>query len=226
MTRTQEEAIATVVSAANHCRYGALTHGAFFRKHSGDSATASQLLADHTQADPSTSDQVMLGCSAKLTLNPANMTEQDVEGLREAGFGDDQIVSIVLVTCLFNFMNRIANSLGVAVPRPFTRSVGKWLTVPAAEEEWLLGADARLSVNLNWKGLEKALGEISKTTQLQVTDSEAQDTPAEEAPSDPVTETVPTEDLAGNSDAEDSSVCPQIDGNSASNILDNAPPVV
>ncbi len=226
LTRTQEEAIATVVSAANHCRYGALTHGAFFRKHSGDSATASQLLADHTQADLSTSDQVMLGFSAKLTLNPANMTEQDVEGLREAGFGDDQIVSIVLVTCLFNFMNRIANSLGVAVPRPFTRSVGTWLTVPAAEEEWLLGGDARLSVNLNWKGLEKALGEISKTTQLQVTDSEAQDTPAEEAPSDPVTETVPTEDLAGNSDAEDSSVCPQIDGNSASNILDNAPPVV
>ena len=59
-----------------------------------------------------------------------------------------------------------------------------------------------------------------------MTDSEAQDTPAEEAPSDPVTETVPTEDLAGNRDAEDSSVCPQIDGNSASNILDNAPPVV
>ena len=51
LTRTQEKAIVTVVSAANHCCYEAPTHGALFRKYSGDSATANQLLADHTQAD-------------------------------------------------------------------------------------------------------------------------------------------------------------------------------
>lgn len=177
-----------MVSVANHSRYGALTHGAFFHKHSGDSATASQLLADCTQAGLSTSDQVMLDFSAKLTLNPTDLTEQDVEELREAGFDDEQIVSIVLVTCLFNFMNRIANSLGIDVPRPFARSVGKWLTGPAAKEEWLLGADAQPSGNLNRKGLEKALGEISKTTQPQMTDGGTQDTPAEAAPSEPETQ--------------------------------------
>ena len=70
------------------------------------------------------SHQVMLDFSTKLALNPADLTEQYVEGLREAGFDDNQIVAIVLVTCLFNFMNCIANSMGVAVPRPFTCSVG------------------------------------------------------------------------------------------------------
>lgn len=30
LTRAQEEAIATTVSVANRCRYGALTHGGFF----------------------------------------------------------------------------------------------------------------------------------------------------------------------------------------------------
>ena len=30
LTRVQEEAIATAVSVANRCRYGALTHGGFF----------------------------------------------------------------------------------------------------------------------------------------------------------------------------------------------------
>ncbi len=182
LTRAQEEAIATTVSVANRCRYGALTHGGFFRKHAGDSNTASQLLADHTQADLSPSDHVMLDFSVKVTLDPADLTQQDLEGLREAGFADDQIVSIVLVTCLFNFMNRIANSLGVAVPEPFARSVERWLTGPAAEEAWLLGPDAgRQSGKLNWRGLEKALGDLSKTIPPQ-----AEDSPPETAADAPV----------------------------------------
>ena len=51
LTRAQEEAITTTVSVANRCRYGALTHGGFFRKHADNPDTASQLLADHTQED-------------------------------------------------------------------------------------------------------------------------------------------------------------------------------
>ena len=65
----------------------------------------------------------MLDCSTKSALNPADLTEQYVEGLREAGFDDNQIVAIVLVTCLFNFMNCIANSKGVAVRVP---SLARW----------------------------------------------------------------------------------------------------
>ncbi len=52
LTRAQEEAIATTVSVANRCRYGALTHGSFFRKHSRDSDTASQLLTCLKQTKP------------------------------------------------------------------------------------------------------------------------------------------------------------------------------
>ena len=40
LSRVQEEAIATVVAAANRCRYGALTHGGFLRLHSGDEQPA------------------------------------------------------------------------------------------------------------------------------------------------------------------------------------------
>jgi len=54
--------------------------------------------------------------------------------------------------------------------------VGPWLAGPAAAEEWLLGASAQQIGNLNWKGLGKALGEISKTTQPP---SEAQDSSAD-----------------------------------------------
>ena len=96
LPRAQEEAIATTVSVANRCRDGALTHGRFFRKHSRDSDTGSQLLTDYSQADLSEADQVMLEFSAKVTFEPGSLTEQNVDELREVGFDDDQIASIVL----------------------------------------------------------------------------------------------------------------------------------
>ena len=136
--RVQEEAIATAVSVANHCRYGALTHGGFLRRYSGDSELASQVLNDYTKADFSAKDRLMLDIAVRITLEPAELTESEVDRLRAAGFEDKDIVSVVLATCLFNFMNRVASSLGVEVPHNFERSVEGWLTGPACQQNWLL----------------------------------------------------------------------------------------
>ena len=138
LTRVQEEAIATVVAVANQCRYGALTHGGFLRRHSGDSSLASQLLSDHTQAGLSSKDLRMLDFALKVTVEPASLTEEDLEGLRTEGFLDQEIFSIVLITCLFNFMNRVASSLEAEIPGNFQRVVENWLTGPATEQAWLL----------------------------------------------------------------------------------------
>jgi uncharacterized peroxidase-related enzyme len=138
LSRVQEEAIATVVAVANQCRYGALTHGGFVRRHSGDSGLASQLLSDYTQAELSAPDLKMLDFALKVTVEPASMTEGDLDGLRDAGFLEQDILSIVLVTCLFNFMNRVASSLGVEIPGNFQRVVKNWLTGPATENAWML----------------------------------------------------------------------------------------
>jgi len=37
---------------------------------------------------------------------PTNMSEADVSGLRALGLSDEQILSVVLITCTFNFMTR------------------------------------------------------------------------------------------------------------------------
>lgn len=55
----------------------------------------------------------MLDYAAKLTLEPWNMSESDVEGLREAGFSDSAILDICQVTSYFAFVNRLADGLGV-----------------------------------------------------------------------------------------------------------------
>ena len=140
LSRVQEEAIATVVAAANRCRYGALTHGGFLRLHSGDEQLVSALLADPSQSELAGEDQAMLEFAVKLTLEPAAVDRDDVEGLRGAGFDDEEILSIVLITGLVNFMNRLAQGLGVDVPQAYLGGVLQWLTGPARDQAWLLSS--------------------------------------------------------------------------------------
>lgn len=138
LARVQEEAIATVVSAANRCRYGAMTHGGFLRRQSGDAQLVSDILQDYTVADLSEADRAMLDFALKLTLRPSSVSKEDVEALREAGYEDSEVLSIVLTTCLINFMNRLADGLGIDVPAEYQESVMQWLTGPAAGQEWLV----------------------------------------------------------------------------------------
>ena len=49
----------------------------------------------------------------KLTKTPQSMDESDVETLRSIGFSDEQILSANLVASYFNFINRLADGLGV-----------------------------------------------------------------------------------------------------------------
>ena len=152
LTRVQEEAIATVVSVANRCRYGALTHSGFLRRYSGDSNLASQMLVDHTKTSFSSKDRRMLDFAVRVTLEPASLAESDIQGLRAVGFDDQDIVSVVMVTCLFNFMNRVASSLGVEVPSNFQYAVEDWLTGPATQEAWLLNLRGELTQTVPDKG--------------------------------------------------------------------------
>ena len=55
----------------------------------------------------------MLDFAAKLTLTPAAMRREDVEGLRALGFSDEAIHDIVQATALFAYYNRLADGMGI-----------------------------------------------------------------------------------------------------------------
>ena len=48
----------------------------------------------------------------KLTKKPSEMTEDDIQTLRKTGLSDNQILSVVMITAMFAFMNRLADGLG------------------------------------------------------------------------------------------------------------------
>ena len=55
----------------------------------------------------------MLSYVEKLTLEPASVGRADVEGLRASGFDDVAILQIALIASFFNYVNRMADGLGV-----------------------------------------------------------------------------------------------------------------
>ena len=55
----------------------------------------------------------MLDYAAKLTLTPARICRDDVEGLREVAFDEKAILQINLIASWFNYINRVADGLGV-----------------------------------------------------------------------------------------------------------------
>ena len=54
-----------------------------------------------------------LDFAVKLTRSPREMSEDDVQRLRTAGFDESGIVGIAHMTCQFNYFNRMAMGLGV-----------------------------------------------------------------------------------------------------------------
>ena len=70
------------------------------------------------------------------------MAESDVEHLRSVGLSDQQILSTVAITCVFNFMNRLADGLGVEIPEGREAIMSQWLSDEARRaQDWLLTAE-------------------------------------------------------------------------------------
>ena len=67
---------------------------------------------DWRAAPLSEADKAMLGYAEKITVNPSSMTLDDLDGLR-AHFSEEQTLDIVVIASLFNFIDRIADGLGV-----------------------------------------------------------------------------------------------------------------
>ena len=71
------------------------------------------LREDYTQAPISDEDRVMLDYVVKLTKGATQVWKDDIDGLRKAGFDDRGILQITLIASWFNYINRVADALGV-----------------------------------------------------------------------------------------------------------------
>ena len=78
-----------------------------------DEALADAIRADYTTAPISDENRVMLDYVAQLTRDATRIEPADHARLRNAGFDDLAILQITLIASWFNYINRVADALGV-----------------------------------------------------------------------------------------------------------------
>ena len=74
---------------------------------------AKVLSEDYRRAPLGPADRAMLDFAVKLTRDATRVSPADLETLRSAGFDDRGILQITLIASWFNYINRVADALGV-----------------------------------------------------------------------------------------------------------------
>ncbi|MBM3124255.1 MAG: hypothetical protein FJZ87_04180 [Chloroflexi bacterium] len=82
------------------------------------------LVRDWRTAPLSGTDLALCQFAEKLTRSPGAMAQADLEELRAQGFDDRAIHDTVQVIGYFNYINRVADALGVE-PEDFIKPWGK-----------------------------------------------------------------------------------------------------
>lgn len=101
---------------------------------SREDTLADQLKVDYRQADLTARERAMLDFADKLTRTPWKMREGDVRSLRAAGFDDLAILHIVRLAAFFNYLNRVADALGIELDPDVFERVERHGAIPWEEE--------------------------------------------------------------------------------------------
>jgi len=78
-----------------------------------DKELVEALEKDYTTAPITSQERVMLDYVVTVTRDATKVAKDDIEALRAAGFDDRGILQITLIASWFNYINRVADALGV-----------------------------------------------------------------------------------------------------------------
>jgi uncharacterized peroxidase-related enzyme len=78
-----------------------------------DEQMVKALQEDYANAPISEQDRVMLDYVVQVTKDATRISPGDHERLRAVGFDDKAILQITLIASWFNYINRVADALGV-----------------------------------------------------------------------------------------------------------------
>ena len=113
LTKAEREMIIVTTSAANHCLYCVVAHGALLRVYAKQPLLADQVATNYLKADISERQRAMLAFALKVCDDSGALVEADFEALRAHGFSDDDVWDIGAITALFGLSNRMANLLSL-----------------------------------------------------------------------------------------------------------------
>jgi uncharacterized peroxidase-related enzyme len=117
LTKGEREMIVTTTSAANHCLYCVVAHGAILRIYEKKPLVADQVAINYRKADISPRQRAMLDFAMKVCQHSDEVEDADFAALHAHGFNDEDIWDIAAITAFFGLSNRMASFSGM-MPNP------------------------------------------------------------------------------------------------------------
>jgi len=117
LTKGDREMIVTTTSAANHCLYCVVAHGAILRIYEKKPLVADQVAVNYRKAEISPRQRAMLDFAMKVCQHADQIEEADFAALHAHGFNDEDAWDIAAITAFFGLSNRMA-SFSSMMPNP------------------------------------------------------------------------------------------------------------
>jgi uncharacterized peroxidase-related enzyme len=117
LSKGEREMIVTTTSAANHCLYCVVAHGAILRIYEKKPLVADQVAINYRKAEISPRQRAILDFAMKVCLHSDEVEEADFPALHAHGLNDEDIWDIASITAFFGLSNRIA-SFSNMLPNP------------------------------------------------------------------------------------------------------------
>ena len=117
LSKGDREMIVTATSAANHCLYCVVAHGAILRIYEKKPLVADQVAVNYRKADITPRQRAMLDFAMKVCLHSDEIDDSDFSALQAHGFNDEDAWDIAAITAFFGLSNRLA-SFSNMMPNP------------------------------------------------------------------------------------------------------------
>ena len=109
LSKGEREMIVVATSAHNQCIYCVVAHGAILRIREKNPQLSDQIASNYRKADITPRQKAMLDFALKVSKNSHEVSNTDIDNMRELGFSNDDIWDIGAISALFALSNRMAN---------------------------------------------------------------------------------------------------------------------
>ena len=113
ISRFDRELLAVVTSISNECEYWIRAHLYDLRSETKDQKLVDQISNNWKESNLSSKQKELCNFAEKLTKKPGNINSLDIEKLKKVGLDDREVSEAVQVISYFNYINRIADGLGL-----------------------------------------------------------------------------------------------------------------
>jgi uncharacterized peroxidase-related enzyme len=109
LSKAERELVVVATSAANHCTYCVVAHGAILRVRTKDPEIADRVATNPYGVELDPRQRAIVDLALLIAADSAALTEAELDDARAAGLTDEEIWDIGAITALFAMSNRLAH---------------------------------------------------------------------------------------------------------------------